>query len=115
MGSARPRPERLAEKLLRVRTALGLSQAEMLRRLGAEDQIEYHTISKYELGKNEPPLAILLRYARAVNLYVDAFIDDEVDLPARLPAGSKSEGTKTNRSSEAVKSGAKRRRAARRF
>ncbi|MEA2173799.1 MAG: hypothetical protein QOD00_1391 [Blastocatellia bacterium] len=25
----------------------------MLRRLGAEEQVDYTTISKYELGKNE--------------------------------------------------------------
>ena len=94
MGSARPRPARLAEKLLRIRTALGLSQAEMLRRLGAEDQIEYTTISKYELDKNEPPLSILLLYARAANVYVDALIDDELDLPDLLPARKKSEGVR---------------------
>lgn len=84
----------LAEKLLAIRNALGLSQSEMLKRLGVEDVIEYHTISKYELGKNEPPLMILLQYARAANVYVEALIDDELDLPDRLPAISKSEGIK---------------------
>jgi transcriptional regulator with XRE-family HTH domain len=85
MGSARPKPERLAEKLLQIRNALGLSQTEMLRRLGVEDLIEYHTISKYELGKNEPPLMILLRYARVAGVYVEDLIDDELDLPEKLP------------------------------
>ncbi|HYH84030.1 MAG TPA: helix-turn-helix transcriptional regulator [Pyrinomonadaceae bacterium] len=94
MGHARPRPSRLAEKLLQIREALGLSQTEMHRRLGVEDLIEYHAISKYELDKNEPPLVILLQYARVANLYVDALIDDELDLPAKLPSAKKHEGVR---------------------
>ena len=34
MGNPRPRPLRLAEKLLQIRTGLGLSQTQMLERLG---------------------------------------------------------------------------------
>ena len=83
---ARMRQERLAEKLLQIRNALGLSQSEMLRRLGFEDVIDYKRISEYELGKNEPPLAVLLSYARAVNVSTDVLIDDDLDLPAKLPA-----------------------------
>ena len=86
---ARMKQERLAEKLLQIRLALGLSQSEMLRRLGFEDALDYKRISEYELGKNEPPLAVLLSYARAVNVSTDVLIDDELDLPAKLPARSK--------------------------
>ena len=86
---ARMRQERLAEKLLQIRLALGLSQSEMLRRLGFEDALDYKRISEYELGKNEPPLAVLLSYARAVNVSTDVLIDDELDLPAKLPARTK--------------------------
>jgi transcriptional regulator with XRE-family HTH domain len=85
MGSARPKPRRLAEKLLAIRNAFGLSQADMLKRLGIEDLIEYHTISKYELGKNEPPLETLLRYARLAGVNMEVLADDELDLPERLP------------------------------
>jgi transcriptional regulator with XRE-family HTH domain len=94
MGSARPRPQRLAEKLLQIRTVLGLSQAQMYRHLGVEDLIDYTKISTYELGRREPPLMILLQYARAANVYVEALIDDELDLPDKLPSPSKSEGSK---------------------
>jgi transcriptional regulator with XRE-family HTH domain len=83
---ARMRPERLSEKLVQIRMALGLSQSEMLRRLGFEDTLDYKRISDYELGKNEPPLAVLLSYARAVGVSTDVLIDDEMDLPAKLPA-----------------------------
>lgn len=94
MGAPRPKPERLAEKLLTIRTTLGVSQTEMLRRLGVEHLIEYHIISRYESGKREPPLMILLEYARTANVYVEALIDDEVDLPDRLPSPTKSEGVR---------------------
>lgn len=82
---ARQRPERLAEKLLHIRTALGLSQSELVRRLGLEDTISYKKISDYERGNREPTLIILLRYARAANVSMEAIADDELDLPAKLP------------------------------
>lgn len=86
MGSARPRPKRLAEKLLQIRNALGLSQTEMWRRLGVEDEISFKRISKYELDQNEPPLSVLLQYARVAGVHMDALVDDELDLPEKLPA-----------------------------
>jgi len=99
MGYARPRPKRLAEKLLHIRNTLGLSQTDMFRRLGAEGWITYHMISAYERGKNEPPLMLLLQYARAANVYVEALIDDVLDLPDKLPSPTKSEGIKRKSSS----------------
>jgi len=88
----RIKPERLAEKLVQIRLALELSQTEMWRYLGVEDLIVVKQISAYELGKREPPLIILLQYARAANVSTDVLIDDELDLPARLPSPTKSEG-----------------------
>jgi len=85
----RLKQERLGEKLLQIRNALGLSQTEMMYRLGVEDLISYHQISRYETGKREPPLLILLQYARAVNVSTDVLIDDALDLPAKLPAKSR--------------------------
>jgi transcriptional regulator with XRE-family HTH domain len=87
--NARMRQQRLAEKLLQIRNALGLSQSEMLRRLGFEQVIDYKRISEFELGKNEPPLAILLKYARLAGVCVDVLIDDDLDLPTKLPAKPK--------------------------
>jgi transcriptional regulator with XRE-family HTH domain len=86
MGNVRRRPKRLGEKLLQIRTALGLSQTEMLKRLGAEGIITYHQISGYESGKREPPLDILLQYARAAGVCMEALVDDEMNLPAKLPS-----------------------------
>ena len=86
---ARMRQERLAGKLLEIRQALGLSQSEMIRRLGFEEVLDYKRISEYELGKNEPPLAVLLCYARSVGISTDVLIDDRRDLPAKPPAQPK--------------------------
>jgi transcriptional regulator with XRE-family HTH domain len=87
-------PRRLPEKLLLIRNSFGISQSEMLRRLGLEDDLWYTQISGYELGRSVPPPVVLLEYARVANVYVEALIDDEVDLPDRLPSPSKSEGTR---------------------
>ena len=57
-----------------------MSQGEMVKRLGVHDLIHYTNISKYELNKNEPPLAILLAYARLVEIPVEQIIDDEIEL-----------------------------------
>lgn len=85
MGYTRPKPKRLAEKLLHIRTALGLSQTDMWRRLGLEDSVTYDRISKYETGRNEPPLETLLQYARLAGVNTEALIDDSLDLPDKLP------------------------------
>jgi hypothetical protein len=39
----------------------------------------------FELGEREPSLIVLLRYARAAGVSTDVLIDDELDLPKRLP------------------------------
>ena len=80
MGHTRPRPKQLAKKLLQIRRSLGASQGELVRQLGVQALIDHTTISKYELGKNEPPLAILLAYARLAGIPVEQIIDDELDL-----------------------------------
>jgi transcriptional regulator with XRE-family HTH domain len=85
----RQRPERLAEKLLAIRTALDLSQAQMVKRLDAEEMIVPGQISEFETGKREPSLPLLLRYARVAGVWMDVLVDDELDLPAKLPTKSK--------------------------
>ena len=90
-------PRRLGAKLLQIRTALGLSQNGMLERLGSPEGLLGTSISAYERGVREPPLGVLLMYARAANVAVEALIDDDLDLPEKLPAKSKSEGAKRRR------------------
>ena len=98
MGQAsRHRPARLAAKLLHIRDGLGLSQNELIGRLGLGDDLTQARISAYERGVREPPLVVLLRYARTANLSVEALIDDELDLPDKLPARLKGGGVNRNK------------------
>jgi transcriptional regulator with XRE-family HTH domain len=105
MGKAiRERPARLAEKLLHIRTALALSQNGIIRHMGLADEIVQADISTYEIDQREPPLKILLAYARAANVLVEALIDDELDLPKALPAKTRSEGIRSRATKSVSKS-----------
>ena len=75
----RDSPKKLAEKLLMVRETLGYSQNEMARALGIKDRA---SISGYERGEREPPLPVLLAYARAAAIVVDVLIDDKLEYPS---------------------------------
>jgi transcriptional regulator with XRE-family HTH domain len=76
---------RLAEKLLQIRVGLGLSQTQMLERLGLADSMHYGRISEYEQDKREPNLITLFAYARAAGVHLEDIADDNVDLPRKLP------------------------------
>lgn len=74
--------ERLSEKLRKIRKELGLSQNELLKKLGFEDYFDRSTISHYESGEREPPLPVLLKYARLCKeINLETIIDDDLDLP----------------------------------
>jgi transcriptional regulator with XRE-family HTH domain len=75
----RPKPRRLGKKLLEIRSRLGLSQTEMSSALRLK--VDYSAVSQYERGTREPPLPILLKYARLIGVSTDVLIDDELDLP----------------------------------
>ncbi len=98
MGSAaRRKPKRLGEKLLEIRVGLGLSQNGLIRQMGFTDDLTQAQISMFERGIRQPSLLILAAYAKVANIYVEALILDNVDLPRRLPAETKSEGIKRRR------------------
>jgi transcriptional regulator with XRE-family HTH domain len=90
MGSRkRPRALRLHEKLRQIREAYGLSQAEMVSRLGLNEELKQSDVSAFEREPDEkwsrePPLPHLLRYARVAGVNVEALIDDELELPDKL-------------------------------
>ncbi len=93
--SHRPRPARLGQKLLQIRTALNLTLEEMIKRLGYTESPIYPTnISSMERGEREPPLLLLLAYARVAGISTDVLIDDELDLPDKLPSAAKHAGVK---------------------
>lgn len=81
MGHAREQTKRLAPKLKQIREALDLSQDGIIRLLGLEDNLTREDISKFERGIREPPLRVIVRYARALRISTDVLIDDDLDLP----------------------------------
>jgi transcriptional regulator with XRE-family HTH domain len=88
----RLKPKRLTEKLIQIRLSLGLSQNDLIKRLDVA--LTQNRISEYETGIGEPPLPVLLQYARVANVWMDVLVDDELDLPDKLPTVKKHEGVK---------------------
>jgi transcriptional regulator with XRE-family HTH domain len=82
--AARRKPERLPAKLLQIRKKLGLSQNELIRKLGLEDDLEQQYISKFERGILEPPLYVLCAYADVAKVTLDHLARDSMDLPRTL-------------------------------
>ena len=78
MGHARRRPKRLAEKLLTIREAVGLTQSDLAAQLGVG--IRVSEVSKYENDVREPPLNVLLAYARLAKVPLVQIVDDDLDL-----------------------------------
>jgi transcriptional regulator with XRE-family HTH domain len=78
----RPAPKRLAKKLTQIRKNLGLSQTEIVTALRYKaSPLRASQISNFEQGKREPPLMLLLAYARLVGISTDVLIDDKLELP----------------------------------
>jgi transcriptional regulator with XRE-family HTH domain len=67
----------LAQKLAQLRTGLGLSQSEIAKAIGVDNRA---SISGYERGEREPPLPILLAYARLAKVTMETLVDDELEL-----------------------------------
>lgn len=82
--SPRIRQQKLPSKLKAIRDALGLSQSQMLKKLGL-DELGRPSISGWEIGKTDPHLYVLVSYADAANISMDTLIRDEVDLPNQIP------------------------------
>ena len=90
-------PEKMPEKLESIRMSLNLGLEDMVRKLGDRlADLKYPNVKIYrghirefEQGKREPSLPVLLAYARIAEVYVDALIDDKIDLPGLTPAPKK--------------------------
>lgn len=83
MGTGkRATPARLAEKLKTIRENLGLTTEKMVVELNCP-LVPLHraSITQYEKGRREPPLVVLLQYARLYKTAVENLIDDSMNLP----------------------------------
>lgn len=77
----RPVPKKLAKKLTQIRADLGLSQTQMVKALNYKaSALHPAMISQFETGRREPPLMLLLAYAKLARISTDDLIDDKVSL-----------------------------------
>ena len=83
MGRAkRAMPKLLGKKLHRIRENMDLTLEGMIEQLDCPDIPLYPaSISMYESGKREPPLLVLLRYAKLAKTTIDILADDEIEYP----------------------------------
>lgn len=81
----RHKQQNLAKKLFSIRELLGLTQFQLVKRMGVNDSLPYHRISEYESGRREPSLWVLLAYARVAGLHLEVIVDDNLELPETLP------------------------------
>jgi len=79
---SRNKPKKLASKLREVRFGLDIGQAEMAERLQrVEETVHPGMISRFEHGKLEPSLIVLLEYARLAGVSMESLVDDKLRLP----------------------------------
>lgn len=90
----RRNPERLAEKLLKIRAGLELSQRGLIRRMGLIDDLTQAEVSMFESGRRVPSLLVLKEYADIAGVWLDVLVSDDLDLPEELPCRPKNEGVK---------------------
>lgn len=80
------RPKQLARKLRDIRLRLGLTQetmADALRLQGVTAYTGY--IGVYETGHRMPGVLTLLAYANLAGISTDILINDNLELPAKIP------------------------------
>lgn len=83
--SRRPVPFNLAQKLHDIRITLDLTQEQMVERLKHKRTPLFPGhVSGYERGVREPPLEVLLRYARLAGVPMEVLVDDSLELPRRF-------------------------------
>lgn len=82
---ARPRPDRLAEKLRLIRQSLGYTLEEMARALSGVKKFppsKAHVL-RYETGGREPSLLYLLEVCDVFGVDLRELVDDRLDI--KLP------------------------------
>lgn len=84
--SNRIRPKRLGQKLKLIRISLDLTLEQMIEQLDYKESKLYpQNISGFEKSEREPNLLILLSYSHLAGISTDLLIDDELDLPEKIP------------------------------
>lgn len=72
-------PKKLAGKLREIRRRLEWSQEQMADRLKKVEKTIYPgLISRFEHGKAEPSLIVLLEYSRIAGVSMETLVDDKI-------------------------------------
>lgn len=75
----RAQPKKLAVKLREIRRRLDWSQEQMADRLKKVEKTIYPgLISRFEHGKAEPSLIVLLEYSRIAGISMETLVDDKL-------------------------------------
>lgn len=82
---ARRNPEKLGQKLKAIRKSLNLSQSELVKAMGLENELSRSEISLYESGRRIPSLIALRQYAVLAGVWIDYLVEDSCELPP-IPA-----------------------------
>src|SRR5947207_15927981 len=86
----RAQPMKLAGKLREIRSRLNLGQAQMaLRFKNSPGDVYPGLISRFEQGKVEPSLLILLEYSRLGGVSMEVLVNDKLELPPLKIGGKK--------------------------
>ncbi|MFN2531696.1 MAG: hypothetical protein ABR555_10390 [Pyrinomonadaceae bacterium] len=97
----RHKPRRLGKKLQQIRHAQGLSQTQILKEMGLEGKYERNNLSNFETNKREPPMIIVLGYARLAGIDANLILDDKAQLPKEILIASRtSQATKKREQSK---------------
>lgn len=86
MGHHRPKTPHLGEKLRKIRKRMGLTQKELVEKLGLEADFDQERISKYERAVLEPPIYVLIAYSDIARISLDLLLRPEYDVPSTIPA-----------------------------
>lgn len=81
----RLQPINLPSKLSQIRARLGLTPKLMVETLGCSSPLRDSDVTAFERSQREPPLEVLLCYARLASVPLEALVDDGIVLPERLP------------------------------
>jgi hypothetical protein len=80
----RPVPEKLPEKLLRIRKRFKKSQSEMILIVNPAEEypaVNRSRISQYEKGTRLPSLLEVYNYAKFAGVEMEVLVNDNLDLP----------------------------------